>query len=781
MTKSYNWVLRVFFPTGLILFCFCSASTIVPALGQTLVSGRVLDQNGSAIPTARVSATTGGREGFTTNADRNGEYSLTLTAGKYLLQFSASGFAPHATNLEVSDSSIRVNTVVLQVAGSTASVTITDNAGYQISAVNSATRTLTQLRDIPQSITVLTAEVARDQAMQSIADVVRYIPGITAIQGENNRDQVVIRGNSSSADFFLDGLRDDVQYYRDLYNLEKLEALKGPNAMIFGRGGGGGVINRVTKQATFGSLGELAVQAGSYKNRRITGDLNEPVNSAVALRLTGLYENSGSFRNRVGLERMALNPTITILQSADTQFRFAFEHLRDHRVADRGIPSYRGRPSATDVSTFFGNPDESKVRAQVSVVTGTLEHQAGKLNIKNRTLYGLYDRFYQNFVPASVSADQTRVNLSAYNNSSSRKNFFNQTDFTSYLNTGSIRHILLGGAEFGLQISKNFRQTGFFNNTKTIVTVPFDNPTVSIPMTFRQSPTDADNRVKALIAATYLQDQIELANNLQLLVGLRLDYFELNFHNNRAGDDLRRVDRLLSPRAGIVFKPFEPVSIYGSYSVSHLPSAGDQFSSLTSITQTLKPEKFTNYEVGAKWDVLTSLALTLAAYRLDRTNTRATDPNDPTGIVQTGSQRTNGFEADLSGSVTRYWKVTGGFAYQDAYVTRATTSAAQGARVAQVPRRTFSLWNNYRFSRKWRVGMGIVHRSAMFAAIDNRVVLPGYTRADAAVFYNLSEHVNLQANLENLFNKKYFNNADSNDNISPGYPRAIRFTLSWKF
>jgi catecholate siderophore receptor len=339
---------------------------------------------------------------------------------------------------------------------------------------------------------------------------------------------------------------------------------------------------------------------------------------------------------------------------------------------------------------------------------------------------------------------------------------------------------LLGGAEFGLQISKNFRQTGFFNNTTTIVTVPFDNPTVSIPITFRQSPTDADNRVKALIAATYLQDQIELANNLQLVVGLRLDHFELNFHNNRAGDDLRRVDRLLSPRAGIVFKPFQPVSIYGSYSVSHLPSAGDQFSSLTSITQTLKPEKFTNYEVGAKWDVLTSLALTLAGYRLDRTNTRATDPNDPTRIVQTGSQRTNGFEADLSGSVTRYWKVTGGFAYQDAYVTRTTTSAAQGARVAQVPRRTLSLWNNYRFSRMWRVGMGIVHRSAMFAAIDNRVVLPGYTRADAAVFYNLSEHISLQANLENLFNKKYFNNADSNDNISPGHPRAIRFTLSWK-
>jgi catecholate siderophore receptor len=215
--------------------------------------------------------------------------------------------------------------------------------------------------------------------------------------------------------------------------------------------------------------------------------------------------------------------------------------------------------------------------------------------------------------------------------------------------------------------------------------------------------------------------------------------------------------------------------------VSYLPSSGDQFSSLTSVTQTLKPEKFSNYEVGAKWDIRDSLSLTAAAYRLDLMNTRATDPSDPTRIVQTGSQRTNGFELSLNGSITRDWKVLGGYSYQDAYLSSATTSAPRGARVAQVPRNTFSLWNNYRFSPKFGGGLGVIHRSDMFAGIDNRVVVPGYTRADVALYFNATERVSLQGNFENLFDTEYFVNAHSNDNISPGAPRAFRVALNWRF
>src|SRR5204863_6362243 len=184
--------------------------------------------------------------------------------------------------------------------------------GYQVPAISSATKSTLPARDVPQSFAVVNKELIRDQQMTSLADVVRYMPGLTAHQGENNRDQLVIRGNSSSADFFLDGVRDDVQYYRDLYNLDRVEALKGPNAMIFGRGGGGGVLNRVTKQAVFMPYRELILQAGSFANRRVAGDFNQPFGKVVAARFNGMYEASDTFRKFGNLERYGFAPTLTI-------------------------------------------------------------------------------------------------------------------------------------------------------------------------------------------------------------------------------------------------------------------------------------------------------------------------------------------------------------------------------------------------------------------------------------------------------------------------------------
>jgi len=772
-----NHALRVFSITAIFL-CATQAHDVA---AQTSFRGKVLDPNHSAIVSARITASSTSGPTSSTLTDRNGEFTLVLEPGKYTLRVTAEGFAELIQTLEPKVAGVEPVEFVLQLAGYSATVTVTDVAGYEAFAVNSATKTLTALRDIPQSITVVPREVMRDQGMQSIADVVRYVPGITAIQGENNRDQVVIRGNSSSADFFLDGVRDDAQYYRDLYNLDVVEALKGPDAMIFGRGGGGGVINRVSKQAGFMPLRELTLQGGSYSNKRISADIDQPLGKQVAFRVNGIYENSGSFRRQVNLRRQGINPTLTIAAGPRTQLRLGFEHFRDNRIADRGIPSFGGRPSDAEVSTFFGNPHDSFVRARVNLASAVIDHQIGNLSFHNRTLFGAYRRMYQNFVPGTVNADETRVNISSYNNATRRRNIFNQTDLTYAAKTGSIRHTLLAGAEFGRQVSNNFRNTGFFNDRSTSISIPFANPTINTPVTFRQSATDANNHVTANVVASYVQDQIEFSRNLQLLAGLRFDNFHLHFNNNRTNESLQRVDSLVSPRLGIIVKPFVPLSVYASYSVSYLPSSGDQFSSLNAITQALKPEKFTNYELGAKWDVLPTLSFTAATYRLDRTNTKATAPNDPAQIVQTGSQRTQGFELGLNGSVTRDWRIVGGYAYQDARVTSATTVALPGARVAQVPRNTFSLWNNYRFLDNWRIGLGVVHRSDMYAAIDDKVTLPGNTRADAAVYYTITEKVGLQLNLENLFDQKYFVNADGNDNISPGSPRVARITLTWKF
>lgn len=768
---------------GLSLMCgFLTPSQAKVESARSSLRGRVLDQNRAAIPGAKVVVEGAGSSGSVSAVtDQNGEFSLMLEAGEYTVRVTGNGFSDASQTIRLSQGINPFLEVMLQVAGAASSVTVVDVGGYQTDAIGSATKTLTPLRDIPQSITVVTNEQIKDQMLMSISDVVRYMPGITAHQGENNRDDVVIRGNRSSADFFLNGIRDDVQYYRDLYNLDRVETMKGPNAMIFGRGGGGGVINRVTKEAYFGALREVSLQGGSFSNKRISADFDQPLNEKIAFRVNGLYENSGSFRKFVGLERYGINPTLTILPGNQTRITFGYERFHDERTADRGITSFHGRPADVPIDTFYGNPDDSHVRAGVNLLSGTVDHQIGKLNIRNRILFGDYDRYYQNYVPGAVNAAKTLVTITAYNNATRRRNLFNQTDLTYVASTGKIRHTLVGGVELGRQRTNNLRSTGFFNDTVTSVQIPYDNPTISIPVTFRPNATDANNHLGLNLAAAYFQDQIEFSRYVQVIAGVRYDYFDLKYRNNRNGEEIRRVDQLVSPRLGVVVKPVTELSLYGNYSVSYLPSAGDQFASLTTVTQQVKPEKFTNYEFGLKWDLRRFLSLTSAVYQLNRTNTRSTDPNDPTRIVQTGSQRTNGLEIGVNGSLTPDWSIAGGYAYQDGFITSATAAAAAGKQVGQVPHHTLSLWNKYQISWKLGAGLGFIHRSDMFAAVDNTVTLPGYTRIDAAVFYSFDEHWRLQANFENLFNRRYYANADSNTNISPGSPRAARVGLTARF
>lgn len=768
-----------------LLILLFSAILITPVLAQVPekkapVRGKVVDQNRAAIPGADIWASGAGLPSSSAITDRNGEFSLMLEPGEYQVRVMAEGFSEvtEIVNLVTRTEPLEF---VLPVGPSNATVTITDIAAYGINSINSATKTLTALRDIPQSISVVTKEQIRDQSMSSIGDVVAYVPGVNAHMGEGNRDQLVIRGNNTTADFFLNGVRDDVQYFRDLYNVERVEALKGPNSMTFGRGGGGGVINRVTKEAGFSSLREITLQGGSFGNKRFTGDFDQPLGNRFAFRLNGLYENSDSFRDHFNLERYGVNPTATFVVSPKTAVKLSYEYFHDGRVADRGIPSFEGRPVDVPIETFFGNPDNSEATIGVNLASASVDHQAGRFNIRNRTMFGDYDRFYQNYVPGAVTANKQFVSITAYNNATKRRNVFNQTDVTFMASTGSVRHNFLVGAEVGRQLTDNFRQSGFFNNTATSVLVPLSDPVVTTPITFRQNATDANNDIRTNLGATYFQDQIEINRYLQVVTGVRFDYFDLQFHNNRNNQDLRRIDRLVSPRAGVIVKPVTELSIYANYGVAYLPSSGDQFSALTNITQQLKPEKFNNYELGAKWDIRRNLSLTTAVYRQDRLNSRSIDPNDPAKLVQTGSQRSNGYEFGLNGRVTSKWSVAGGYAYQDAFISSATVSEAKGARVGLVPKHSFSLWNNYRVLPKLALAMGIIHRSDMFTSFDNKVVLPGYTRADVAVFFSLTERWRLQANLQNLFDTKHYVTAHSNDNISPGAPRSARIALVARF
>jgi len=744
-------------------------------------TGRVIDDSGAPVAAAGVSAYRSGQSsaaGITKTGD-DGRFALRLLPGDYIIRFDAT--SADATEVVTVAAGMPQQEFTLRPPTLHETITVEAPSGYRASTNSSAMKTETPLREIPQTVTVVSRERMQDQLMASIGDVVRYVPGVTLHQGENNRDQLVMRGNSSSADFFLDGVRDDVQYYRDLYNLERVEVLKGPNALIFGRGGAGGVVNRVTKVAGFTALREVDVNAGAFGNKRIAADIDQPIGTSAAVRINAIGEDSNSFRDNVSLRRSGIAPSVTFLSGSNTVISLGYERFHDSRVADRGITSYQGKPADVAIDTYYGNPADSRVRADVNIGSASIEHHAGALTIRNRTLFGDYDRGYQNYVPGAVNANKTAVALTAYNNATARTNLFNQLDLSGSFDTGNIRHTALAGFELGRQSTDSFRNTGYFNNATTSILAPYAAPIVTTPVTFRQSATDANNHVDTVVGGAYVQDQIDLTKRFKVVGGLRFDRFDLDYLNRRNGDRIARTDDMMSPRAGVIFTPVASMSLYGSYSVSHLPASGDQFSSLTSITAQLEPEKFTNQEIGMKWDAPRGLSITTALYRLDRTNTRSTDPNDPTRAIQTGSQRTNGAELTVEGNVTPSWSVAGGAAYQNAFVTSATASAREGAQVGQVPRRMFSLWNRYAINPAVGVALGAVHRASMFAAIDNAVVLPAYTEVDAAAYVVVHEGVRLQLNVENLFDTVYYANADSNTNITPGSPRAVRMAISTRF
>lgn len=656
---------------------------------------------------------------------------------------------------------------------------------YATKISSTATKTDTLLRDTPQAITVITKELMKDQAMQSMADAIRYVPGVVTAQGEGNRDTAVFRGNSSTSDFFVDGIRDDVQYYRDFYNIESVEALKGSNAMIFGRGGSGGIINRVTKQAQWTPVRDASVTIGSWKNRRATVDLGQAIDQSMAFRVTGMVENSESFRDGVNIKRSGINPTLAIRAGANTSVVLGYEHFSDERVADRGIPSYQGKPLAVANNVFFGNSALSPTSAKVDAFTALIEHDLGNgMSLRNRSRFADYDKFYQNVFPGAVNATATTVSLSAYNTDTQRKNFFNQTDLTFDLHAAGVKHKILTGLEVGQQTTDNLRQTGYFPSVgvnATSINVALNKPYTD-GVTFRQSATDANNHSVAKTVAVYAQDQIEFSPEWQAIVGLRYDHFGMDFKNNRNNETITTTDTPLSPRAGLVYKPVTDMSLYASYSLAFVPRSGEQLSSLTASNKALDPEKFKNFELGAKWDVLPDLSLSAAIYQLDRSNVAIADPLDVTKTILVDGQRTQGLELAISGKINSAWSIMGGYAYQDAKITRTQSATVKaGATLAQVPTHSASLWNRYDINQQWGVAAGVVYRGAIYPSTDNTVIVPGFTRVDAAVYYAWDKQIQLQLNVENLSDKTYFAAAHNNNNITPGSPRALRLGVHVKF
>ena len=690
--------------------------------------------------------------------------------------------------------SIAAPAVAQQAEGAATTLSTVDVLGrrdaYRATATTTATKTPTALIDTPQAVSVVTRQQINDQALISMNDVVRYVPGASYAQGEGNRDTLVLRGISNTADFFTDGVRDDTQYYRDFYNIERVEILKGPNAMIFGRGGSGGVINRVTRQAGWNVDSQLRLEAGSDDFYRGAIDYNHVVNDRAALRVTGLYEDSGSYRDGVEFEKFGINPTASFRLDQNTLLTLGYEHFEDRRIADRGIPAFAGgtrvapaRPLEGYTHTFFGDPARSPTDTDIDAFSAAIEHRFDNgLILRNRTRYADYDKFYQNVFSGAVNAAAQTVAISGYNQTTARQNLFNQTDLIYQTSTGSIRHTLLAGAEFGTQDTENLRLTAFFPGNATTINAPLSNPTIDLPIIWAPNATDASNDGTAKVAGFYVQDQMELTSQFQLILGLRYDNFEVETLNRRTDVRFSTKDELWSPRVGLVFKPMDNLSLYGSYSKTYLPRSGEQLASLSATTANLAPEEFDNYEIGAKWDVSPALSLTAAAYQLDRSNVVVPDPNNPAVSILVDGQTSKGFEFGATGQITPQWSIVAAATYIEAEITKnQSATVLAGNRLANVAENSASVWNRYDFTPKFGAGLGVIYQGERFAATDNTQVLPSFTRVDGALYYAVTDAVDVQLNVENLLDEDYFASANSNNNITPGSPRAFRVALTTRF
>ena len=659
-------------------------------------------------------------------------------------------------------------------------------------------KTPTPIIDVPQSLSILTESQIKNQAFQNFGDVLRYTPGLSISQGEGHRDAIIIRGIQTTADFFIDGIRDDVQYFRPLYNAQQVEILRGPNALLFGRGGGGGVINRVQKKALVGEqFTSLRLGGDTFGSAVTSVDTNVAVGETIGLRLNAYYQSLENHRDFYAGDSFAVNPTVTFELSPATQAHISYEYVDDDRVVDRGVPSQNvdggpDVPLAGFDKTFFGSPDANRTTLEAGILRARIEHRFSDALRGNLTAnYADYDKTYQNLY-ASEEVQVTNgvfpeVELDGYRDTTDRQNLIIQANLIAGFDTGSLHHTLLFGAETGRQETANARFDNVFaSNGDDQLVIPFSDPLAIPAFGFTNSVRNRESDVR--FTSVYIQDQIDLTEQLKVVLGLRLDQFDIDVFDtieqndgDAVGGSFARDDDEVTPRLGFIYKPADNVSLYASYSETFLPRSGDQFLSLNLDSQSTRPQFFENTEIGFKWDLRSDLSLTAAVFDLQRESYTSVDPEDQSQLIVIEGSQTRGFEVQLLGNLTESWSMTASYAALDGEVEVADSSGNDGNATRQTPENMYSIWNNFRITDRFGIGFGATYQDSFFVREDNSVEVPDFARVDAAIYYAFSDALHMQLNVENLFDETYYPDAHSNDNISTGEPLNARLSMTFDF
>ncbi|MGN5128300.1 TonB-dependent receptor [Aeromonas hydrophila] len=640
--------------------------------------------------------------------------------------------------------------------------------------VATATRTNTPAKLVPQAIDSVKASELTAFGQPTLSEALTGIPGVNA-SGDTRFDGVNIRGFSASNDFYLDGFRDDMQYTRDLGNTERVEVLKGPAAVLYGRGSTGGIVNRVSKKPQKGLESSVSAQVGSFDSRRLAADLNGEAGEQVQVRLNLAQEDKDSFRNGVTSKRTLLAPSVNWEINDKLNWLVQYERNEHDRTPDRGIPGVNGRPADVPKEYVYSDTRRDFID---DVAQSTRSRLTWDINdqwqLRQQLGYTSLDSQFDNTYVTSVKGDQ--VTRSRWQQDLKANSLISNTEAEGQLQTGPVEHRLLVGFEQNWQE----RTPKLYQNATAIpagnLYDPGSLPTYDGAM---KLSSDANHKVRGY--GLYVQDQLSLGD-WHLLAGLRRDDFTVTSRRNDLNKEETVSVTSLSPRLGLVWNPIEEHAFYASYSKTFTPVGGE----LIGITpgdknNNLDPQHTRLYEGGVKSDWLDGrLATTLSLYRLEMYNKRSKDPLDPTKVILTGLQRTEGIELSARAQLTDELYLRGGIAIQDAEQVKADADL-QGKRPMNVSRQNGELFAGYQSGKQgWFGETGVTAVGDRFADNANTTTLPSYARFDARAGYRWQQW-ETQLSVENLTDHDYFVSATSASQIMPGTPRQLHLSAAYRF
>ena len=647
--------------------------------------------------------------------------------------------------------------------------------------------------NVPQAVSIVTDEDILDQGFRALGDIVRYVPGIHTTQGEGHRDAVIIRGVRTTADFYQNGLRDDVQYYRSLYNVEQVEVLKGPNALLFGRGGTGGLINRVSKKALIGeTFTNMNVGFDSFGAGDFAVDGNIEVNDSVAFRLMVHSDSLANHRDQYDGDRFGINPTMTFAVNSETEIGLSFEYLDHERYIDRGIPTSIIGGASTSASRpvdalnhiTYGT-DGNVHTTEASILTGTLVHNysdSGKINLTVSS--NDFNKMYQNLYVNNY--DGTNVQLKGYNDVTLRE--------TTTIAFNNINAFDRGTLTVGLDIietdNENTRFNSWFDN-ENAAERNIDNHFLATATDFQ---IDKDGNRTALdytsdlkthsttdleVTSLYLNGNIDLSDQWIMVLGARYEQVDttIAYSEGASGRSAVRVlkntasrdDSNVSPRLGLIYKPQENMSLYLSYSESFIPKSGEQYKKWSAAT--FDPDVYENTEIGFKYDMDDRISMSFAYF--DQETVKGQE--DGVGGSEVIGMAIDGFEIGIAGEVNDQNSINFGLSSVDA-----TKSAGSGEQ-KEIPELTWSLWYTHRASDLFSLSFGALYQDDQLINKENQARLDDFTRIDMAMTITPSDSDTVRINIENLSDETYYPHSHSTHQASVGEPLNVRLSYQKTF